>query len=74
MLFRSPDGGVADALGRLRGRVDAEPPLVALGVYAPAESAGRVGDAAVRTLGLDIDDTRVRDARPGIHATLDEFQ
>ena len=45
-----------------------------LGVYAPAESAGRVGDAAVRTLGLDIDDIRVRDARPGIHATLDEFQ
>jgi HD superfamily phosphohydrolase len=44
-----------------------------LGVYAPAESAERVGDAAVRTLGLDIEDARVRDVRPGIHATLDEF-
>ncbi|MFB6152597.1 MAG: HD domain-containing protein [Haloarculaceae archaeon] len=44
-----------------------------LGVYAPAESAGRVGDAAVRVLGLDVDDARVRDVRPGIHATLDEF-
>jgi HD superfamily phosphohydrolase len=44
-----------------------------LGVYAPEESADRVGDAAVRSLGLDIDDTRVRDVRPGIHATLDEF-
>jgi HD superfamily phosphohydrolase len=44
-----------------------------LGVYAPAEVAERVGDAAVRTLGLDVEDTRVRDVRPGIHATLDEF-
>jgi HD superfamily phosphohydrolase len=44
-----------------------------LGVYAPDASAERVGDAAVRTLGLDIEDTRVRDVRPGIHATLDEF-
>jgi len=43
------------------------------GVYAPAEVAERVGDAAVRILGLDVEDTRVRDVRPGIHATLDEF-
>jgi len=45
-----------------------------LGVYAPAEAAERVGDAAVRELGLDIEDARVRDVRPGIHATLDEFE
>ena len=44
------------------------------GVYAPAEVAERVGDAAVRELGLDVEDTRVRDVRPGIHATLDEFE
>jgi len=44
-----------------------------MGVYAPADAADRVGDAAVRTLGLDVEDTRVRDIRPGIHATLDEF-
>jgi HD superfamily phosphohydrolase len=44
-----------------------------LGVYAPGQSADRVGDAAVRTLGLDIDETLVRDVRPGINATLDEF-
>ena len=44
-----------------------------LGVYAPAESAERVGNAAVRVLGLDIDDTRVRDVRRGVHATLDDF-
>jgi len=44
-----------------------------LGVYAPAAAADRVGDAAVRELGLDIDDARIRDVRPGIHATLDEF-
>jgi HD superfamily phosphohydrolase len=44
-----------------------------LGVYAPAETAERVGNAAVRTLGLDIEDTRVRDVRPGVHATLDDF-
>jgi len=45
-----------------------------LGVYAPAEAAEWVGDAAVRELGLDIEDARVRDVRPGIHATLDEFE
>jgi HD superfamily phosphohydrolase len=44
-----------------------------LGVYAPAEVADRVGNAAIRTLGLDLEDSLVRDVRPGIHATLDEF-
>lgn len=44
-----------------------------LGVYAPEEKSERVGEAAVRTLGLDIDGTRIRDTRPGINATLDEF-
>jgi len=44
-----------------------------LGVYAPAETAERVGNAAIRTLGIDVDDTLVRDVRPGVHATLDEF-
>ena len=45
-----------------------------LGVYAPAEQSERVGNAAIRTLGLDIQGTLVRDVRPGINATLDEFQ
>lgn len=44
-----------------------------LGVYAPDEKSERVGEAAVRTLGLDIDGARIRDTRPGINATLDEF-
>jgi len=44
-----------------------------LGVYAPADCAERVGTAAVSVLGLDIDGTLVSDVRPGIHATLDEF-
>ncbi|PSP51952.1 phosphohydrolase, partial [Halobacteriales archaeon QH_1_68_42] len=44
-----------------------------LGVYAPEETARRVGTAAIRVLGIDLEDTLVRDARPGIHATLDEF-
>ncbi|WP_436923629.1 HD domain-containing protein [Halosimplex amylolyticum] len=44
-----------------------------LGVYAPDETAERVGNAAVRALGLDLEDTRVRDVRPGVHATLDDF-
>jgi HD superfamily phosphohydrolase len=44
-----------------------------LGVYAPDAVSERVGDAAIRTLGLDLDGSRVRDTRPGIHATLDEF-
>jgi len=44
-----------------------------LGVYAPADCAEPVGTAAVSVLGLDIDGTLVSDVRPGIHATLDEF-
>jgi len=44
-----------------------------LGVYAPAGDSERVGEAAVRELGLDLDGTRIRDVRRGIHATLDEF-
>jgi HD superfamily phosphohydrolase len=45
-----------------------------LGVYAPADSAERVGTAAVSVLGLDIEETLVSDVRPGVHATLDEFE
>ncbi|QSG10816.1 HD superfamily phosphohydrolase [Halapricum desulfuricans] len=45
-----------------------------LGVYAPADVRERVGDAAVRVLGLDLEEPLVSDVRPGIHATLDEFQ
>jgi len=44
-----------------------------MGVYAPAAASDRVGNAAIRTLGLDIEDTLVRDTRPGVHATLDDF-
>ncbi|WP_123537303.1 HD domain-containing protein [Halosimplex salinum] len=44
-----------------------------LGVYAPAETAERVGNAAIRALGIDLEDTLVRDVRPGVHATLDDF-
>jgi HD superfamily phosphohydrolase len=44
-----------------------------LGVYAPVGCAERVGTAAIRVLGIDLNDTLVRDVRPGIHATLDEF-
>ena len=44
-----------------------------LGVYAPESESERVGEAAVRELGLDMDGARVRDVRHGIHATLDEF-
>jgi len=44
-----------------------------LGVYAPESESERVGAAAIRELGLDLDGARVRDVRPGIHATLDEF-
>jgi HD superfamily phosphohydrolase len=44
-----------------------------LGVYAPADATDRVGHAAVRRLGLDIDGPLVSDTRPGVHATLDEF-
>ena len=45
-----------------------------LGVYAPADATERVGRAAVRELGLDIDGALVSDARPGINATLSEFE
>jgi HD superfamily phosphohydrolase len=45
-----------------------------LGVYAPRDVQDRVGDAAVRVLGLDLQETLVSDVRSGIHATLDEFQ
>ncbi|CCQ32796.1 dGTPase protein [Halorhabdus tiamatea SARL4B] len=45
-----------------------------LGVYAPADVRERVGDAAVRTLDLDIEGARVSDTPRGIHTTLDEFE
>ncbi|PSP75525.1 phosphohydrolase [Halobacteriales archaeon QS_3_64_16] len=45
-----------------------------LGVYAPADATERVGGAAVRELGLDIEGTLVSDTRPGINATLSEFE
>ena len=45
-----------------------------LGVYAPADLTERVGRATVSALGLDIDDALVSDVRPGINATLDEFE
>jgi HD superfamily phosphohydrolase len=44
-----------------------------LGVYAPEADSERVGEAAIRELGLDLDGARIRDVRTGIHATLDEF-
>ncbi|GGK70839.1 HD domain-containing protein [Haloarcula sebkhae] len=44
-----------------------------LGVYAPEDESERVGAAAIRELGLDLDGARVQDVRTGIHATLDEF-
>jgi HD superfamily phosphohydrolase len=44
-----------------------------MGVYSPPETSERVGTAAVRTLGLDLDGTRIRDVRTGINARLDEF-
>jgi HD superfamily phosphohydrolase len=45
-----------------------------LGVYAPDEVSERVGHAASRVLGLDIDGTLISDTRPGVHATLDDFR
>jgi len=44
-----------------------------LGVYAPEDRSERIGETAIRELGLDLDGARIRDVRPGIHATLDEF-
>ena len=45
-----------------------------LGVYAPADLSERVGNAAIRTLGLDMEGALVRDVRPGINATLGDFE
>ena len=45
-----------------------------LGVYAPDDVSERVGDAAIRTLGLDIEGDLVRTVRPGINATLEDFE
>ena len=45
-----------------------------LGVYAPRRESEQVGNAAVRTLGLELEGTRIRDVRSGINATLDEFE
>jgi len=45
-----------------------------LGVYAPESLSERVGNAAIRALGLDLSGALVRDVRPGINATLDEFE
>jgi len=44
-----------------------------LGVYAPEESSERVGNATIRALGLDLEGALVRDVRPGINATLSDF-
>ena len=45
-----------------------------LGVYAPTDRTERVGRAALTELGLDIDGALISDARPGINATLSEFE
>jgi hypothetical protein len=45
-----------------------------MGVYAPERQSERVGNAAIRELGLDLDGALVRDVRPGINARLDDFQ
>ncbi len=45
-----------------------------LGVYASDAEAEQVGDAALRTLGLELEGTLVRDVRTGINTTLDEFE
>ncbi|MFC4987479.1 HD domain-containing protein [Saliphagus infecundisoli] len=44
-----------------------------LGVYSPPEVRERVGHAAVRTLGLEIDGPLVSETRDGLYATLDQF-
>jgi HD superfamily phosphohydrolase len=44
-----------------------------LGVYAPGEHAERVGTAAADVLDLDVEGALVRDVRPGIQETLDEY-
>ena len=45
-----------------------------LGVYATSDASERVGNATIRTLGLDLEGALVRDVRPGINATLDDFE
>jgi len=45
-----------------------------LGVYAPPGDSKRVGNATIRALGLDLEGALVRDVRPGVNATLDDFQ
>ncbi|PSQ30068.1 phosphohydrolase [Halobacteriales archaeon SW_10_68_16] len=45
-----------------------------MGIYAPEPSSDRVGDAAIRVLGLDLEGALVRDVRPGINATLGDFE
>ena len=45
-----------------------------LGVYASDTETEQVGDAALRTLGLELEGTLVRDVRTGINTTLDEFE
>ncbi|MFC6988983.1 HD domain-containing protein [Haloplanus sp. GCM10025708] len=70
--------------GEIR-RLDRQSPLVSalrtaqrnqwrLGVYAPESATDRVGRAAARALGLDMDGSLVREVRAGRHATLDEFR
>lgn len=69
--------------GEIR-RLDEQSPLVRtlrqsqlnqwrFGVYAPADSAERVGHATEAVLGLDTNGTLISDARPGLHTTLDRF-
>jgi HD superfamily phosphohydrolase len=69
--------------GEIR-RLDRQSPLVSalrvagrnqwrLGVYAPAGTVDRVGRAAVRTLGLDVDGAPISEVRGDLDATLDEF-
>ena len=45
-----------------------------LGVYAPEATSDRVGDTAIRALGLDLEGALVRDVRPGVNATLEDFE
>jgi HD superfamily phosphohydrolase len=70
--------------GEIR-RLDKQSPLVnalrvagrnqwRLGVYAPERAVDRVGRAAVRTLGLDVDGAPISDVRGGLDTTLDEFE
>ena len=65
-------------------RLDEQSPLVEalratqrqqwrLGVYAPRDATERVGRAAVRKLGLDIDGGLVNEVGTGVQGTLDEY-